>query len=116
MHPNDQLVKFDPEKGKDRPFSDPPVEEDSDLPVHHYSPEADFSAYIESTSKSEDESGTGEQAEEPVEETQPARAGQPALPAFPNMPEDCVTRGEPRDLGVFVLDIQLPGVPQIICE
>ena len=101
-------MKFDPEKGKDRPFGDPSVEEDLDLPVQHYSPEADFGAYIESASESEDESATGEQAEKPVEEAQPAPEGQPALPAFPDMPERRVTRGAARDLGVFVLDIQLP--------
>ena len=44
VHPNDQLVKFDPEKGKDRPFDDPPMEDDLDLPVQIYSPEADFGA------------------------------------------------------------------------
>ena len=101
-------MKFDPEKGKDRPFQDPPVEEDLDMLVQHYSPEADFGAYIESASESEDKSATGEQAEEQAEEAQPAHAGQPALPAFPNMPERRVTRGAARDLGVFVPDIQLP--------
>ena len=107
-HSNDQLVKFDPEKGKDRPFGDPPVEEDLDLPVQHYSPEADFCPYIESPSESEDKSATGEQAEEADEGAQQARMGQPALPVFPDMPERLVTRGAARDLGVFVLDIQLP--------
>ena len=53
-HPNNQLVKFDLEKGKDRPFSDPPVEEDLSQPVQHYSPGADFGALIESASESED--------------------------------------------------------------
>ena len=107
-HPNDQLVRFDPEKGKDRQFSDPPVEEDLSLPVQHYSSEADFGAYIESASKSEDESVTGEQADEADNEDQPPRAGQPALPAPADMPERRVTRGAARDLGLFAPDIQLP--------
>ena len=111
MHPNNQLVKFDPEKGKDRTFGDPPGEGDLNLPVQHYSPEADFSACIESASESEDESPTGEQAKEPVEEAQPARAGLPALPAFPDMPERRVTRGAARDLGRFFLTFScLTGV------
>ena len=97
---NDQLVKFDPEKGQDRPFSDPPVEEDLDLPVQHYSPEAVFGAYMESASESENKSATGEQAEEADKGAQPARKGQPALPVFPDMPERRVTRGAARDFGV----------------
>ena len=79
-----------------------------DLPVQHYSPEADFGAYIESASESEDESPTGEEAEEAGKEAQPAWTGQPALPVFPDMPDRLVTRGAARDLGVFVPDIQLP--------
>ena len=63
-------MKLNPEKGKDRPFGDPSVEEDLDLPVQHYSPGADLGAYIESASKSEDESATGEQAEEAGDEAQ----------------------------------------------
>ena len=51
-HPNDQLEKFDPEKGKDSHFSsDPPVEEDLNLLIQHYSPESDFDTYIESVSE-----------------------------------------------------------------
>ena len=107
-HPNDQLVKFDPEKGKDRPFGDPPMEEDLSLPLQHYSPEADFGAYIESASESEDESAAGEQASEAENEDQPAQAGQPALRAPADMSEWRVTRGAARDLGLFVPDIQLP--------
>ena len=95
-HPNDQLVKFDPEKGKDRQFSDPPVEEDLSLPVQHYSPEADFGACIESASESEEESAAGEQAGEAEHEIQPAGAGQPALPVPPDMSEWRVTRGQPE--------------------
>ena len=72
VHPNDQLVKFNPNKGKDKLFIDPPMEEDLDLPVQHYSPEADFCAYIESGSESEDESAAEEQAGEPAEEAQQA--------------------------------------------
>ena len=81
-HPNDQQVKIDPEKGKDGQVSDPPVEEDLSLTVQHYSPEADFGAYIESACESEDKSATGEQAEEAENETQPTLAGQPALPVL----------------------------------
>ena len=66
VHPNHKLVKFDPNKGKDKSFGDTPIEEDLDVPAQHYFPEADFSAYIESASESEDESVTGEQAGEPA--------------------------------------------------
>ena len=76
--------------------------------MQHYSPEADFGAYIESASESEDESVTGEQAGESAKETQQAQGGQPALDAFPDMSDRNVTRGVPRELGVFVPDIQLP--------
>ena len=78
------------------------------MPVLHYSPEADFGAYIKSASESEDESVTREQAGEPAKETQQAQAGQPVLPAFLDMSDRRVTRGAARDLGVFVPAIQLP--------
>ena len=74
---------------------------DLSLPVQHYSPEADFGAYIESASESEDESAAGEQASEAENEDQPA------LPAPSDMSERRVTRGAARDLGLFVPDIQL---------
>ena len=92
-------MKFYFEKGKDRQFSGPPVEEDLSLPVQHYSSEADFGAYIESAS--ECESATGEQASEADNEDQPARVGQPALPAPADMSERRVTRGAARNLGLF---------------
>ena len=49
--------------------TDPPVEEDLDVPVQHYSTEADFGANIESASESEDKSVTLEQAGEPPDDT-----------------------------------------------
>ena len=84
------------------------MEEDLSLPVQHYSPEADFGAYRESTSESEDKSAAGEKADEAEHEIQPARAGQPALPVSSDMSERRVTQGAARDLGLFVPDIQLP--------
>ena len=108
MHVNDQLVKFNPDIGKDYPFQkdkedcDEPVEG----PVKHYSADVNFGD-CESASSSEDES------EETEDNADPATVALPLTPvsapaSLPGTPERRVTRGAARDLGVFVPDIQLP--------
>ena len=85
IHVNDQLVKYNPEIGKDYPFQkdqedfDEPVEG----PVKHYSADVNFGD-CESASSSEDES----------EETEDNAVPLPLTPAsLPGAPERRVTRG-----------------------
>ena len=106
MHVNDQLVKLNPDVGKNYPFQkdldkcDEPVEG----PVKHYSADVNFGDY-ESASSSEDESEQNEDNADPANVPLPPS---PAPASLPDAPERRVTRGAARGLGVFVPDIQLP--------
>ena len=100
----------------DLPFSSP-ISDDEDGPVLHYSAGPDFGAYIESASDSDSDEDNEEtdKEKETVGGAECAPAveqawGEPApavLPAYPYQPAR-VTRGQARELGIFVPDVGLP--------
>ena len=99
VHVNDQLVKFNPDAGKDFPFQeDEDIAEPTDRPVKHYSADVNFGDF-ESTSRSEDESE--EIAEQAVEQPLPPT---PAPASLLGHARVLCSQGQEQ---VFVPDIQL---------
>ena len=102
MHVNNQLVKYNPDAGKDYPFQkDNDCDEPTEGPVEHYSVDMNFGDF-ESASSSEDESKEKEDNADPANEPP-----LPPSPATASLPERLCYTGAARDLGVFVTDIQL---------